>query len=167
MLRKMLIQTVACLMIAAVIAAAGQSELTVMRKGAEAVMSYMAVSYSWEDVKNAAGKTSEVFAVMTGKVDEAVDVMTGKPVYGEPIDEKYEGNETVVYAVGGGKVTAVGENEEIGKYIRITHGSHAESLYGNLKSVRVSTPVNVKKGQIIGVYEKKKGKDFYYSFKEF
>ena len=51
MLRKMLIQTVACLMIAAVIAAAGQSELTVMRKGAEAVMSYMAVSYSWEDVK--------------------------------------------------------------------------------------------------------------------
>lgn len=39
------------------------------------------------------GKTSEVFAVITGKMDEAVDVMTGKPVYGEPIDEKYEGNE--------------------------------------------------------------------------
>lgn len=167
MLKKMLIQTGICVIIVFAIVISGNSGINFMQKGADAVLNYMSVNYTMEDVKAAAGKTSEVFAVMTGKVDKAVDVMTGKPIYGEPIDEKYKGNETVVYAVGGGKVTAVGENEEIGKYVRITHGDRAESLYGNLKSIRVSTPANVKKGQIIGVYERKEGKDFYYSFKEF
>ena len=64
-------------------------------------------------------------------------------------------------------MTAVGENEEIGKYIKITHGDSGESLYGNLKSVNVTVPGRVKKGDIIGVYEKSEDKEFYYSFREF
>ena len=109
----------------------------------------------------------EILANVTGKMTDAVDVITGKPVYGDPIDEKYTGNKAAVYAVGGGQVTAVGENEEIGKYVKITHGDQGESLYGNLKTVNVSVPSNVKKGQIIGVYEKNGKADFYYSFQEF
>ena len=167
MLKKMLIQAGVCVLIAGAFIIAQNSGIAAVKQGAQSVLEYMSVSYTAEDVKAAASRTTEVFAVITGKVDTAVDVMTGKPVYGKPIDEEYEGNKTVVYAVGGGKVTAVGENEEIGKYVRITHGDQAESLYGNLKSIRVKTPANVKKGEIIGVYEKKAGKDFYYSFKEF
>lgn len=167
MLKKILVQAGACVLIVFVLFAAKHSGIDVIQRGTESVLNYMSASYTADDLKTFAGKTNEVFSSLTGKATEAVDVMTGKPVYGEPIDEEYEGNETVVYAVGGGKVTAVGENEEIGKYVKIVHGDQAESLYGNLKSVQVSTPVQVKKGQIIGVYEKIEGKDFYYSFKEF
>ena len=62
---------------------------------------------------------------------------------------------------------AVGENEEIGKYIKIKHGDQAESLYGNLSEVHAIASANVKKGQIIGIYDKTEGKEFYYSFQEF
>lgn len=167
MLKKMLIQSGICILLVLTVFAAKSSNIIFMHNSAEAVLDHMSVTYTTEDIKAAAGKTVETFSMLSGKVDGAVDVVTGKPVYGEPIDEEYEGDEAVVYAVGGGKVTAVGENEEIGKYIRITHGDQAESLYGNLKTVRVAAPENVKKGQIIGVYKKKEGKDFYYSFKEF
>lgn len=167
MLRKMLIQTCICLSLILAVILAKNCGFTAARTGVDMVMEQMSVNYTLNDIKLATGKTAQVFANLTGKADNAIDVITGKPVYGQPIDEEYEGDETPVYAVGGGKVTAVGENEEIGKYVRITHGDQAESMYGNLKSVRVSTPVNVKKGQIIGVYRKTEGKDFYYSFKEF
>ncbi len=167
MLKKILVQAGICVLIAFVLFAAKHSGIDSLQRGTESVLDYMSVSYTEDDLKAFAGKTTEAFSLLTGKTTEAVDVMTGKPVYGEPIDDEYEGDETAVYAVGGGKVTAVGENEEIGKYVKIVHGDQSESLYGNLKSVRVSTPVRVKKGQIIGVYEKIEGKDFYYSFKEF
>lgn len=167
MLRKMLIQACICMSMMLAVLLAKNCGFAAVQTAADAALEQMSVNYTAADMKAAAEKTAETFAGLGGKVDDAVDVITGKPVYGEPIDEAYEGNETLVYAVGGGKVTSVGENEEIGKYVKITHGNHAESLYGNLKSVRVSTPVNVKKGQIIGVYEKIDGKDFYYSFKEF
>lgn len=167
MLRKMLIQTCICMSMMLAVLLAKNCEFAAVRTATDAALEQMSISYTAADMKKVAGKTAEAFTGLNGKVEDAVDVITGKPVYGEPIDEDYEGNEALVYAVGGGKVTAVGENEEIGKYIKITHGNQAESLYGNLKSVRVSTPVNVKKGQIIGVYEKVDDKDFYYSFKEF
>lgn len=167
MLRKMLIQTCICMSMMLAVLLAKNCEFAAVRTAADAALEQMSINYTAADMKKAAGKTAEAFTGLNGKVEDAVDVITGKPVYGEPIDEDYERNEALVYAVGGGKVTAVGENEEIGKYIKITHGNQAESLYGNLKSVRVSTPVNVKKGQIIGVYEKVDDKDFYYSFKEF
>lgn len=167
MLRKMLIQACICMSMMLAVLLAKNCGVAVVQTATNVALEQMSVNYTAADMKAAAGKTAETFAGLGGKVDDAVDAITGKPVYGEPIDEAYEGAETLVYAVGGGKVTSVGENEEIGKYVKITHGNHAESLYGNLKSVRVSTPVNVKKGQIIGVYEKTCGKDFYYSFKEF
>lgn len=167
MLRKILIQTGCCMVIILGVFIAGKSDSPVIQKNSEAIINYVTTSYTKTDLKNAAEKTAEAFSLAAGKAGETIDVVTGKPIYGEPIDEKYNEKETPIYAVGGGKVAAVGENEEIGKYIRIIHGDQAESLYGNLKSIRVNKPDNVKKGQIIGTYSKTGGKDFYYSFKEF
>ena len=113
-----------------------------------------------EDIKKTVGSIID-------RMSETVNVMMEEPMYGEPIDEEYKGGEVPVYAVGGGKVTAVGENEEIGRYIKIKHGDQAESLYGNLGEIHVIASANVKKGQIIGIYKKNDDKDFYYSFKEF
>ncbi len=167
MIRKILIQTFICLILAFVLITAANSKVVKIQKYAVSFIDHMSVSYTLGDAKSALKDTVEVFKTLTDKTADAVDVMTGKPIYGEPIDQTCEGSETPVYAVAGGKVTAVGENEEIGRYIRIKHGDQAESLYGNLKEVHVIASSNVKKGQIIGIYEKNDDKNFYYSFKEF
>ncbi len=167
MFKKILTQTGICALVVLALVLSKNSGVTPMERGADVVMAHMAVTYTLDDVKSVAKKTAVVTSVFKNKLGGAVDAITGKPVYGEPIDVKYEGNKTVVYAVAGGKVTAVGQNEEIGNYIKIIHGDQGESLYGNLSSIRVATPENVKKGQIIGVYDKTIGADFYYSLKEF
>ncbi len=149
-MKRILIQTFCCLLIVFTFMVADRSTIPEVQRGTEAVLNYMSVDYTSADIMAAADKASDALVS-----------------YGEPIDKEYEGDETLVYAVGGGKVTAVGENEEIGKYIRITHGDKAESLYGNLKTVKVNKMNNVKKGEIIGIYSKEKGNEFYYSFKEF
>ena len=139
MMEKIAKQAVLTFLIALALFISKNSHITVLEKGADTVLGYMDTDYT---------------------------VMAGKSRYGEPIDDEFEGDTTSVYAVGGGEVASVGENEEIGKYVRIIHGDSAESLYGNLKSVEVSVPARVKKGQIIGVYEKDEKREFYYSFRE-
>ena len=151
---RLLKQAGVCIIIAAVLFVLRQSDIPVLKKSTEAVLEYMTVNYTTGDIAEAAGKAAEIVSCLA--------VIT----YGEPIDQKYEGGQTPVYAVAGGQVTAVGENEEIGKYIKIVHGDESESLYGNLKSTRVKVPFNVKKGQIIGIYEDTKDKEFYYSLNE-
>lgn len=156
MSRKLMIQTCICLLLITGIAFMKNSQLDIIQTSADAVLNRMSVSYTKEDIKYVADKAIDVF-----------NELTGKPIYGEPIDKIYEDDETPVYAVAGGRITAVGENEEIGRYIRITHGDSSESLYGNLNDIKVTTPENVKKGQIIGTYSEAIGREFYYSFKEF
>lgn len=167
MKRKILEQTCICIIIVLALFISKHSNISVLEKGSETIMAYMETNYTFQDFKNAANKGSQVVASLPGKVSGAVAVMRGKPTLIDPIDKEYENGKAAVYAVAGGEVTAVGENEEIGKYIKITHDSMGESLYGNLKAVYIKVPSRVKKGQIIGIYEKNKDKEFYYSFREF
>lgn len=154
MIWKFLRQIAVCTGLIFVLYISGQSDIPMIRKANEAVMDHMNVNYTLKDVKNAADRIIR-FVSEAGLID-----------FGQPIDDKFAGKQTPVYAVAGGQVTASGENEEIGKYVKIVHGDGSESLYGNLKSVRVSVPAIVRKGQIIGIYEKTKDKEFYYSLKE-
>lgn len=167
MVKKIIIQSGLCIIVILALFVAKHSGNDSMENGAEVVVAHMSMSYSIEDMKEAGRKSMDAVSTISNKVGGAVDVITGRPVYGEPIDEKYKGNKTPVYAVAGGRVVAVGENEEIGKYVKIIHGDQAESLYGNLSSITVTTPESVKKGQIIGIYDKSNMVDFYYSLKEF
>lgn len=165
-MEKLAKQAVMTLLIALALVISKNSHIAVLENGAETVLNYMETSYTVEDVKDAAVKSKDMAASVTARVEETISAVAGKNRYGEPIDDEFEGDTTSVYAVGGGEVASVGENEEIGKYVRIIHGDSAESLYGNLKSVEVSVPARVKKGQIIGVYEKDEKREFYYSFRE-
>ena len=166
MMEKIAKQAVLTFLIALALFISKNSHINVLEKGADTVLGYIDNDYTVEDMNAAAEKSKDMAASVTAKVGETVSVMAGKSRYGEPIDDEFEGDTTSVYAVGGGEVASVGENEEIGKYVRIIHGDSAESLYGNLKSVEVSVPARVKKGQIIGVYEKDEKREFYYSFRE-
>ena len=167
MKRKIMEQMCFCIIIALALFVSVNSGMPVLEKGAQTVLNYTHTSYTLEDVKEAAHKGAVFASALPGKVSGAIAVMTGKMTLGDPIDEDYENGRAAVYAAAGGEVTSAGENEEIGKYIRITHGSMGESLYGNLESVYVKVPERVRKGQVIGMYEKKEDKDFYFSFKEY
>lgn len=167
MKRKVFEQTCICIIIVLVLLISKNSNIPVLEKGSSAIIAYMKTNYTVEDIRSAAQKGSVVITSLPGKVSGAVAVMRGKPTLAEPIDEEFDGEQAAVHAVAGGEVIAVGENEEIGKYIRIVHDGIGESLYGNLKSVYIEVPARVKKGQIIGIYQRREDKEFYYSFKEF
>ena len=167
MREKLIKQTGIFLILVLALFLSKNSNITVLERGADTILTYAAVNYTTDDIREAAKKGATAVSAIPGKVGGAVSVMAGKPAYGDPIDENFRGQQASVYAVGGGQVAAVGENEEIGKYIRITHGDQGESLYGNLKDIYVEAPSRVKKGQIIGLYEISDDKEFYYSFREF
>lgn len=86
--------------------------------------------------------------------------------YGEPIDEAREGQTVSVYAVEAGTVSAVGENDKIGNFVKILHGDEAESIYGNCAEIYVKEMQRVKKGQIIASFTKKGDLEFYHSVKK-
>ena len=71
-----------------------------------------------------------------------------------------------MHAVAAGTVSAVGENEKIGKFIKILHGEDAESIYGNCEEIHVKELERVKKGQAIGTFKKEKNTEFYYRLSE-
>ena len=64
--------------------------------------------------------------------------------------------------VSNSRVSAVGENEKIGKFVKITHGEEAESIYGNCRAIQVKELERVKKGQTIATFEKTADNEFYY-----
>ena len=154
--RKTLKRTVIALFVLAVVFFSGNTRAAMQEKDTAAAGSMISAVCSGEGLHS-----------LTERVIETAGYIAGGTSYGEPIDEEFSGDSTSVYAVAGGEVTSVGENEEIGKYIKITHGEKGESLYGNLSTTGVKVPSRVKKGQIIGTYEKSDEKQIYYSFREF
>ncbi|MDO4486510.1 MAG: M23 family metallopeptidase [Bacillota bacterium] len=167
MKKKLLEQTCLCIIIALALLISNNSNIKILERGAGAVMTYMEKSYTAEDIKKAVNKGAELASAVPSKITGTIAVITGSPVLGEPVDMDSDEQMIPVRAVAGGEVDAVGESETIGKYIRITHGSTGESLYGNMKEVKTEVPARVKKGQIIGIYDKNSDEEFYYSFKEF
>lgn len=164
--RKTLKRTVIALFVLAVVFFSGNTGQGI-RDGRTAAEGIIGTVCSKEALHAAAVKFGETAASLTERVVETAGHIAGGTSYGEPIDEEFSGSSTSVYAVAGGEVTSVGENEEIGRYVKITHGEKGESLYGNLSTTSVTVPSRVKKGQIIGTYEKSDEKQFYYSFNEF
>ena len=55
-----------------------------------------------------------------------------------------------VYAILSGMVSAAGENEILGKYVKIDHGG-MQSIYGHLSSVLVSKGEQVNSGKVIAI----------------
>jgi murein DD-endopeptidase MepM/ murein hydrolase activator NlpD len=76
------------------------------------------------------------------------NLISGKKEFHQGVDiNAPEGSE--VKASFGGKVKDCGEDEVLGKYILINHGSGIETRYGNLMEIKVNKDANIKKGDII------------------
>lgn len=161
---KLLKQAGVCVIIVLALTLARSVDIPQMNKGSEAAIAYLSKNYSVQDVMAIAKKSAMAVVKAPVTVTNAVLSTNEDGSYGKPIDEAKDGETVSVYAVGGGTVSAVGENEKIGKFIKITHGEEAESIYGNCTKIHVKEMERVKKGQVIATFKKEANKEFYYSF---
>ena len=88
MKERLMKQVVMVLLFAVAMLLADHSHIDVLQRGSEAIRMQMAAEYTWDDVKKAGDKTVKTVSSLPGRINGAVQTVTGKPVLGEPIDEK-------------------------------------------------------------------------------
>jgi murein DD-endopeptidase MepM/ murein hydrolase activator NlpD len=89
-----------------------------------------------------------VEGTITSGFGERNDPFTNEKKTHEGIDIAVkEGTE--VLCPGEGKVKALGEDEELGKYILIDHGNGIETKYAHLSQLLVKQDAEIKKGEVI------------------
>ena len=163
---KLFKQTGICLLIVLAFFAAQKSNIPQLNRGSEAAVAYLSKNYTVSDVLTFARDSAKAVAKAPVAVTNAVLSAEEGSRYGEPIDDVKNGETVTVHAVAAGTVSAVGENEKIGKFIKILHGEDAESIYGNCETIHVKELERVKKGQAIGTFKKEKNTEFYYRLSE-
>ena len=163
---KIVKQTIFCLVMVIAFLAASHTGAGPLQQGSQAVVAYLSQNYTVGDVMAAAKTSVQTAARAPAAMTSAILEAKEETKYGTPIDEVKDGETVSVYAAGAGTVTSVGENDQIGKFIKITHGDGAVSIYGNCETVHVQELDRVKKGQAIATFKKEPGKDFYYSLSE-
>lgn len=164
---KMLKQAGICAVILLAFIVARGVDVPQLNRGSEAVVAYLSKNYTAEDVMVFAKNSLETAVKAPVTVTNALLSANQQPKYGQPIDKEISRGETVsVYAVQAGTVSAVGKNEKIGKFIKITHGDYAESIYGNCTKIFVQELERVKKGQVIASFKREGSTELYYSLKE-
>ncbi|MEG0923644.1 MAG: M23 family metallopeptidase [Anaerovoracaceae bacterium] len=130
-------------------------------KGTKEVMRNL----SFDDIKDTGNRLVAAIMQTPSKVVSAVVSANKVGEYGEPIDEKSDGNIKHVHATSGGMVLCSGIDKKIGLYIKIQH-EDAISVYGNLCDINVVESERVKRGEIIGSYDTKSETDFYYNLED-
>lgn len=155
-----------CLIIVLTFALAQNVKIPQLNKGSEAVVAYLSKNYTTGDVMVFAKNSVQTLARTPAAVTNAILSSKESSEYDAPIDEAQEGQTVSVYAVEAGTVSAVGENDKIGNFVKILHGDEAESIYGNCSEIYVKEMQRVKKGQIIASFTKKDDLEFYHSVKK-
>lgn len=160
---KILKQTGICAIIILTFFLARNVDMPQLNRGSEAAVAYLSKNYTVGDVMVFAKNSAAAVVRAPVTVTNAILSSQENSRYGVPVDNAKDGETVSVYAVEAGTVSSVGENEKIGKFIKITHGDEAESLYGNCTKIYVKEMDRVKKGQVIASFKKEKDVDLYYS----
>ena len=166
-MKKIIIQSVICFFIAVSFFAAEHTGSITLSSVAAFLRERMNREYSISELSALPETVRETVAAIPFSLSDVQETFGTGVQYGEPIDEKPLTETAMVYAVAGGTVSEVGSNEDIGNYIVISHGNEARSIYGNLSNIKVEEKERVKKGEIIGGYDKNAEKDFYYALNSF
>lgn len=162
---KILKQAGICLIIVLAFVLAQNMNIPQLNRGSEAIVAYLSKNYTAGDVMVFAKNSVQAIVQAPATVTNAILSSQESSESGEPIDEASEGQTVSVYAIEAGTVSAVGENDKLGQFIKILHGDGRESIYGNCSKVYVKELQRVKKGQIIASFTKKGNLEFYYSVK--
>jgi len=163
MIDKILRQVGMCIIVVLLVMMLQGLNITLINNGLEVVTEKVMKEYTAEDVKTFGTKVVDTVKdapTIAANIVAAVDSATE---YGQPIDELIVGPTASIYAVSGGIVSTVGEDGELGKYVKISHGTDMESVYGNCNKIYVKPLERVKKGQIIAEYQKDNPNEFYYT----
>lgn len=162
---KFLVQMMICFTIFAVCRGAAMIDNEKFSEIKNTVAGYLEKNYSMEEIKETGAKLAE-------KVISAPEVFTSAVMkaneiseFGAPIDEKDTDEVQAVHAVSGGTVVYSGIDKELGFCIRIQHEDKL-STYGNLERISVVMGDRVKKGEIIGTFDKNNDEEFYYQLSE-
>lgn len=158
---KILVQCVLCFMIFSMIQGSAMIKQEDFVELRNEIANQSKVHNSFEDVKTKGIKLWNMIlespAVLTNAVIEANSINE----FSAPIDKMTSEPIQPVYATGGGVVIYAGVDIELGSCIKIRHQDKI-STYGNLHTLAVVPDERVSKGQIIGTYDNKCDKEFYY-----
>lgn len=164
---KLLKQTGICIVMVLAFLTARNTGVPLLQQGSEAATALLSQNYTVQDAITAARKGIEVAARAPAAVTNTIKTAAEKREYADPIDDDITDGETVsVHAAGEGTVISTGENDKIGKFIKISHQDGSESIYGNCETVYVKELDHVKKGQTIAAFHKEPGLEFYYFFSQ-
>lgn len=162
---KFFTQAVICCMFFTAVKATDFINIDTIKNARTAVETRLERNYTADEVKQAGSqlleKAKDAPAVITSTVLKANQL--GE--FGQPIDEDTSLKTRCVYAVNEGSVVASGISGELGSFVKIQHDERV-STYGNLTSIKVIQGDKVRKGDIIGTYDKNSEKKFYYDLEE-
>ncbi len=162
--RKLLIQSVICIVIAGGYITIQHIDSPVLQKKTENAVAAISKHYTISDIADkgtaAVMNIIKAPAVVTSRIIESQETRK----YGAPVDEIVSGETGPVYAAAGGRVIETGSNDDIGLYVKISHDS-AISTYGNCDRLYVKENEHVRKGQVIGCFTNDGSDEFYYDLK--
>ena len=162
---KMIYQSLACLVIAAVYITAGCASGSVLEEKRASAVAQVSKHYTVSDIadfgKRAVSGVIKAPAAVTGYIISSQD----QQKYGLPLDEPENGETGAVYAAAGGRVIKSGENDVLGKYVVIDHDDKV-STYGNCDRIYVKAHEHVRKGQVIASFTNDGNKNFLYDLKD-
>lgn len=162
---KIFTQTVICCMIFTLVKATDFINIDVIKNARTTVETRLEKNYTAEEVKQAGSELLERAKSAPAVITSAVLKANELGEFGQPIDEDTSMKTRCVYAVNAGTVTASGISGQLGSFVKIQHDK-CVSTYGNLTSIKVIQGDKVKKGDIIGTYDKNSEKKFHYDLEE-
>ena len=162
MLKKiLLVQMCVCLLIVTGYISIGKSGSDLLIDKRSEAIAAVSRHYTMSDIFTKGKKVITTLVKTPIDVSEYITIGQEGQQYAEPVDPAVEGAVTSVYAVMGGQVIETGENDEIGRYIKIKH-DEATSVYGNCCRVYAKDGKHVRRGQVIGSYLQDEDNKFYY-----
>lgn len=158
---KLLVQIMMCLSIFAVLRGLAMVDSDGFTKIKNTLDGYLSKNYSVDEIKESGAELVDKITGAPSALVNAVIEANEINEFGVPMDEKDTDGIQAVHAVAGGVVTYSGIDKDLGLCIKIQHEGKL-STYGNMDSINAVTGDRVKKGTIIGTFNKKSGQDFYY-----
>ena len=162
---KLLIQAVICLTLFAAVRMSAVLDGEITGEIKDYIKVQFEKNYTIEDIRKAgdmlAGKIRETPATIASVITRANEA--GE--FGTPINKNDKDTIKTVHAVGDGEIIYAGIEKDMGVCIKISHGEKT-SVYGNLYTLTAVTGEKVKKGDVIGTFDKNGEKEFYYQLKD-
>lgn len=162
---KLLVQAVACLAIFALIRGSMMISAGGVVKARNSVIDKASKHYSIDDIKDSGSKLMIELADAPEAITAAITQADVAKGFGAPIDKESDEIITPVHSVAGGRVIYAGIDKELGLCIKIKHNEKT-SVYGNLCTITAVTGDRIKKGEIIGTFDKSGDEEFYYNLED-